>query len=187
FEHAAESFDVDPRLVAPRIQLFGARDEQDVDAGVLRDACVALLIARVAGEVLVRSELGGIDEDARDDGVAFTTRRLQQRDVPRVQRAHRRDEADDAVAADAAQLHDRAHGLHAFVTSASTRYIGSSSGASSWIARTCESTVSQSPRAIGPVSSKPFSIVRVISGTSASGGAPAASRSGDPARCSVTR
>ena len=48
-------------------------------------------------------------------------------------------------------------------------------------------TVSQSPRAIGPVSSKPFSIVRRMSGTSASGGAPAASRSEPAARRSVTR
>ena len=39
------------------------------------------------------------------------------------------------------------------------------------------STVAQSPREIGPVSSKPFSIVRRISGSSASGGAPAASKS----------
>ena len=55
------------------------------------------------------------------------------------------------------------------------------------IAATCASTVSQSPRAIGPVSSKPFSIVRRISGSSASGGAPAASSSEPAARRSVTR
>ena len=47
-------------------------------------------------------------------------------------------------------------------------------GARAWIAARCASTVAQSPRAIGPVSSKSFSIVRRISGSSASGGAPAA-------------
>ena len=44
--------------------------------------------------------------------------------------------------------------------SASARYSGSSSGRSARIASRCRSTVSQSPRSIGPVSSKSFSIVR---------------------------
>ena len=54
------------------------------------------------------------------------------------------------------------------------------------IARRFASTVSQSPRSAGPVSSKPFSIVRCMSGTSASAGAPAASTSAAAARWSAT-
>jgi hypothetical protein len=62
----------------------------------------------------------------------------------------------------------------------------SSSGRASWIAARCASTVAQSPREIGPVSSKPFSIVARSSGSSASGGAPADSKSRDAARWSAT-
>ena len=46
----------------------------------------------------------------------------------------------------------------------------------------CASTVEVSPRAIGPVSWKPFSMVRVMSGTSASAGTPAS-----PTRRAATR
>ena len=61
------------------------------------------------------------------------------------------------------------------VASASARYIGSRSGSRGGCAARCASTVAVSPRAIGPVRSKSLSMVRRISGTSASGGAPAAS------------
>ena len=44
------------------------------------------------------------------------------------------------------------------VASANARYTGSTSGARSAMAARCASTVAQSPRAMGPVSSKPFSI-----------------------------
>ena len=144
----------------------------------LRDSRVALLVAGIAREVVARPELRLVDEEAHHDAVALGARGLEQRLVAGVERAHRRDEADRSLGRTRrAHLRDGADDLHGFVASASARYIGSSSGASSWIARTCASTVSQSPRAIGPVRSKPFSIVRVISGTSASGGAPAASKS----------
>ena len=51
----------------------------------------------------------------------------------------------------------------------------------------CRETVSQSPRAMGPVSSNPLSTTPRMSGSSASGGAPAASRSDPAAARSVTR
>ncbi len=109
--------------------------------------------------------------------------------MSRVQPAERRHQADEASADRfelAPDVGDRADDPHAsaFVVSASSVYIASSSGRSRRIAATCASTVAQSPREIGPVSSKPFSIVRRISGSSACGGAPAAveQRAGGPSQ-----
>ena len=51
------------------------------------------------------------------------------------------------------------------VASVSARYSGSSAGRCSRIASRCMSMVAQSPRSIGPVSSKSLSIVRRISGS----------------------
>ena len=50
--------------------------------------------ARVAGQVLVRRELGRVDEDGHVDLVAVPRRRADQVQVPGVQSAHGRDEAD---------------------------------------------------------------------------------------------
>ena len=57
FERPRQLLDVDPGLEAGRIELVVVRREEDVDAGVLGDARVALLVARVLGEVLARREL----------------------------------------------------------------------------------------------------------------------------------
>ena len=167
---------LDPRPEARRVQLFRRRGEDDVDAGAFGERRGR--VARRAGSARSRRP---------DENCASLTKRLmttwsfsrarglEQRHVSGVERAHRRDEAD-VPSARAARISAIVRTTFmARVASASATYIGSRSGASSWIARTCASTVSQSPRAIGPVRSKPFSIVRVISGTSASGGAPAAS------------
>src|SRR5206468_7035690 len=157
-----------------------------VHAGVPRDARIMFFVAGIAREVVPGLELRLVDEEAHHDAVALGARGLEQRHVAGVQRAHRRHETDRSLGREGGlQLGDSADGLHGLVASASARYIGSRSGASSWMARTWASTVVTSPRAIGPVSSKPFSIVRVMSGTSASGGAPAASKRRVAARCRV--
>ena len=54
---------------AVRVHLLDRRHEQDVDAGLLRDRGVAVEIARVRGEVLVRTELRRVDEQRHDDEV----------------------------------------------------------------------------------------------------------------------
>ena len=61
---------------------------------LLESGAVGLERARIAVEVLVRSELQPVDEDARDDGVAVLRAMLHQRQVARVQVAHRRHERD---------------------------------------------------------------------------------------------
>ena len=55
---------------------------------------IAGFVARVAFEVLVRRELARIDEQAGDDETAALLRRADQREVPLVQRAHGRNQAD---------------------------------------------------------------------------------------------
>jgi len=81
----------------------------------------------------------------------------------------------------ALEPHDRRFSVHPLQTFTRSRGAEQLDGA--WAAVTAET---DDAREIGPVSSKPFSIVRRISGSSASGGAPAASNNSDAARCSVT-
>src|SRR5207245_9888007 len=63
-EPVCEFLDLDPRLVAGRVDLVGGRDEQEVDAGVLGEAAVALLVARIRVEVGRLGELRRVDEQA---------------------------------------------------------------------------------------------------------------------------
>ena len=70
--------------------------EHQLDALVAADLQVRLQRARVAGEVLGRAELQGVDEDRhRDDpGARHAARVPDQLAVALVQRTHRRDERD---------------------------------------------------------------------------------------------
>ena len=86
---------LDPRREAGRVELVGGRREEEVDAGLGRDALVAGEVARVR-RGRAGLELRRVDEEARDDDVALRARGVEQRDVPRVQRAHRRHEPDRA-------------------------------------------------------------------------------------------
>ena len=60
---------------------------------------VGRLAARIGGEILVRAELGRIDEDRGDDMVRAPPRLGDQRHMAGVERAHRRHEGDRAAAA----------------------------------------------------------------------------------------
>ena len=81
-----------------RIHVVLVRREQDVDALALETCAVRVEAPRVAVEILVRTELQPIDEDARDDAVAVTARDAHQRQVALVEIAHRRHECDAAGA-----------------------------------------------------------------------------------------
>ena len=94
FEDAAELLDLDPGLEAGRVHLLERRREEDVDPGLLGEARVAVLVSRIAGEVLAGDELGGVDEQARDDEVVLLARGAEEGEVALVEGAHRRDEAD---------------------------------------------------------------------------------------------
>src|SRR5439155_24784125 len=93
-QDAAELLDLDPGLEAGRVDLLERRREEDVHARVLRELRVALLVARVAREVLACAELGRIDEQADDDLLVLRTGRPEQREMPFVEGAHRRYQAN---------------------------------------------------------------------------------------------
>src|SRR5919201_1594708 len=66
-QNSAELLDLDPGLVPGWIELLGGRCEDDVDTRRLRERDVVRLVARIRGQILVRPELGRIDEEADDD------------------------------------------------------------------------------------------------------------------------
>jgi hypothetical protein len=112
FQLVREAFDLHPGPEVLRVHLLDGRDEQIVDPRGLRERGVDLLAARVALEVLLFPELGGVDEDRGDDDVAFPPGGLEERHVARVQRAHRGDEAHALGGKCAAGLRDGAQDLH---------------------------------------------------------------------------
>src|SRR5207249_4153778 len=80
---------------------------------------VALLVAWVGGEVLVRTELGRIDEEAGDDDVVLGAGRSEEREVALVEAAHGRHQADGSLACYlAGGIGDRPDDLHERVASA---------------------------------------------------------------------
>ncbi len=95
FEPARELLHLDPGLVAGRVHLGRGRREQNVAPAASAMRRVAGLVSRVREEVGVLVELSRVDEEADDDRVALGACRRDQRLVARVQRAHRRHEADD--------------------------------------------------------------------------------------------
>ena len=77
---------------------------------------IAGLIARIAGEILVRGELARVDEDRHERAVGQLAGAAHQRQMPGVQGAHGGNERDlEAVVAPlgnhAAQIGDAAHDL----------------------------------------------------------------------------
>ena len=66
-EQLAKPADVDERGRTGRVHLFDGGEEGEVHAELLEHREVSGLVARVPGEVLVRPELGRVDEDARRD------------------------------------------------------------------------------------------------------------------------
>ena len=84
-----------------RIHLLIEWREQHVDALALETRAVGVERPRIAIEVLVRTELQPVDEDARDDRVAVLARDAAKLQVAFVQVAHRRHERHAARAVEA--------------------------------------------------------------------------------------
>ena len=125
-QHRSQLARLDPRVEARRIELVRGRREQEIDALGLGDPRVRGLVARVAGEVIGRVELRWVDEEADDDDVGLLPGRAHQGDVPGVEGAHRRHQADalaarPRLAKRLAHLGDGAHDPHGRVASASAR------------------------------------------------------------------
>ena len=97
-EHLGQAAaDLDRGGEAVGVDLLDRRRVDEVGPGLGGQAQVALLVARVALEVLAGAELGRVDEEAHHDHVALGAGGAQQREVALVQVAHRRHQADRAA------------------------------------------------------------------------------------------
>ena len=110
-QHVAQGVHFDPRVETGRVDLADRRCEEDVHARRFGHRDVARQVARVALEIRRVAELRGIDEQADDHRVALAAGRVEQRHVSRVERAHRRDEADAAAARQRERGADRRDGV----------------------------------------------------------------------------
>ncbi len=79
---------------AMRIHLLDGRREAQIGRHAFELFEVGRQRARIFGEILARTKLRRIDEDGDDDPLGVAPRRLDERKMPRVQRAHRRDKPD---------------------------------------------------------------------------------------------
>ena len=86
----------DRRLETVRIHLLRPGREEHVDACVSGHRGVARFVARVVLQILALAELRGVHEKADDHRGRFAPRGLEERDVSRMKRAHRRHESDRA-------------------------------------------------------------------------------------------
>ncbi|PAV93284.1 hypothetical protein WR25_24984 [Diploscapter pachys] len=90
----ADAGDADVRRKAFGVHHLDRRRPQQVAAMVGEQPRVRRLAPGIAGKVFVRAELLGVDEDRCDHLRARAPRRLDQRHMARVQRAHRRHQRD---------------------------------------------------------------------------------------------
>ena len=79
----------------PGYIVCGVGREDDVGAGPGADFVVGFGGPGIAGEILVRAELGRVDEDRDDDEPGLGAAAFDEPGVAGVQGAHRRDQADD--------------------------------------------------------------------------------------------
>ena len=77
-----------------RIHRGDVRRVDEIDAGLAQLHDVVVEGARIAVEILVRTELQRVDEDGGDDGRVLRARAFDQRQMPRVQCAHRRNQSE---------------------------------------------------------------------------------------------
>ena len=99
------------------IDLIHRRHEQQIDAAPSKDGAVAVLVAGIVGQILGIVELPRVHEQGDDHPVVGGARRLDQRQMPRVQRAHRRHHRHGLAPAPpagdmAAQIRNAARHLH---------------------------------------------------------------------------
>ena len=84
-----------------RVDLFDRRRPDRVDAQTCADLQVPGLVAGIGGEILARTELGGVHEDRHEHATSLLLGSPDQRRVTGVQRTHRRDQPHVTVAAPA--------------------------------------------------------------------------------------
>jgi len=72
-EAVAEAFNIYKKWLRPRVEFFYRGGEDYIRALGFGEGAVGVEGARIAGEVLVGPELGGVDEDAHGDTTAGST------------------------------------------------------------------------------------------------------------------
>ncbi len=90
----ADPADLDRGGKAGRVHRRDGRDENQIDARLLESGEIGRLAARIGGEILRWRELLGVDKERGDDPVAPAARGMHQRQVPRMDRPHRRHQPD---------------------------------------------------------------------------------------------
>jgi hypothetical protein len=87
--------DLDLRREALGIKFADTRREDDVGQSLFGQLDeIAVEVAGIAVEILMRRELGRVDEDTDDDALRARPRLCNKREMPRVQRAHGRHKSD---------------------------------------------------------------------------------------------
>src|ERR1041385_983939 len=76
------------------IHVFGSRKKEQIDIISNKQRYVVFDRSRIAAEVLVRTELRRIHEDAHDSDISPLLRKTNERKMPLVQCAHGRDKTD---------------------------------------------------------------------------------------------
>ncbi len=77
-----------------RIDFLHGRSEQKINPLLLQQLGITGKVAGVVQVVLIRSELGGVDENGGDSNIVLTSSPANERQVTFVQRAHGRHKAD---------------------------------------------------------------------------------------------
>jgi hypothetical protein len=77
-----------------RIHLFGRRGEHDVYAALAKLVCITLEITGILLKVLSGTELRRVYEDGGDGVVCMLQCKIHEREVPTVERTHRRNKTN---------------------------------------------------------------------------------------------
>ncbi len=108
FERVGQRDLLDPAGRIAVVHLLVGRRKYHVDFFPLADAAIRFEVTRIAVEVLVRPELGRVDEDAHHHRGALVARRAHQRHVTVMQGSHGRDQGNAAIRT----FGGADHGLH---------------------------------------------------------------------------
>ena len=93
-EEFGQRFHFDPGLKAGRVHLLLRGCPDHISAFVTEFGQITFQIAGVGGQVLGGTKLGGVDEDAGNDGFTFPAGDVDEGEMPRMEVAHGGDEAE---------------------------------------------------------------------------------------------